>query len=635
MIKLTIAGKEMLLGKSTALTFEVLSDFLNFEELEGTWSYTFNLPAEGENLLVWKMPHFPESSYFPWPEEEFELEYMGLTLFTGSALLKKADRKHLKVFCQAAVSPLGKHANTHIKNLVSGNYTFLTTDVAQLHTHYADHAEVCFPPIAIDGRLFNMHDGSTYTGDVVPCFKLKYIIDELFTQLGYSVSWAFDVASKGLDEVFITNAQQWKPAEGATSPLTMHFPNLSLKNFHRSLRVSFALFPVFDHLSKKLTVYWLGDIVDKLPEIDLTDRAVPVPETEDDAYEGVTFSLVDDGLEDTHLNEMPDSLEGYNILAPVATYADLPDPAGLSVDDAALVEDEGKYYFVMADPTRAWKYLGEARYEHVEGEGKLKLESHFYPAFYNDYYYEKSVGLKIEASANNKVKLYMGSYVDNVEVGDEVQFKFSSDYDEEAWFEVIAKQDTTQTYWVELDTDYLTDFGSLSRAGGQAGVVIPATLNEIIIRRAKIPHISIKSGVDFPYHVPASSSRLGFIWLKDKEYFPNQPYAAVWFGMGSITIGASTISVPITASAAKTAHPFCLTWEGSAGLVAYWWPQLLDFIGRAKKVTHQIDLSPSELSRIGPDKPFVVDGNSFFPRRIKISFSQSGNGLAKIETWRG
>lgn len=132
-----------------------------------------------------------------------------------------------------------------------------------------------------DGTIQLNQDGFKNRNTIIPQLKLKWVLQQLFSLLGYELSGTFladsDIQKLLILSLFATDKQ----AETTTLPFNVHssvityanhLPGITLADFLQSLIDEFAIGIEFNSLTKKAELFFVNEVFDSSEILDLSDR---------------------------------------------------------------------------------------------------------------------------------------------------------------------------------------------------------------------------------------------------------------------------------------------------------------------------------------------------------------------------
>lgn len=217
----------------------------------------------------------------------------------------------------------------------------------------------------------------------VPFFKLKYVLQKIFTENGYTVVGSF-IDTTDFDDLVIFNNYG---IENYVSYIDInrsifprnHLPKMEIKEFLKAVFGLFNIYPVFSGTNTVQLVYRKQAIINRniLSLNEVCSNKFTATSEGDTTESGYKLNYTWDS-NDGYYNDRIKDLKDKNLVATVATFADLAtlsliDP--LTTDDIAYVIADNLYYRVanaLVIPI-LWDAYAEKLDEYTEGKGERSV----------------------------------------------------------------------------------------------------------------------------------------------------------------------------------------------------------------------------------------------------------------------
>lgn len=279
MLDIRIDGEPADLTPATTLTLERFNPLFDFEALQGSRVYGFDLPNTPTNRRLLGYFYQDQVGY---QSRKFRCEkYMnGQLIEQGFVMIHEAKAEGFSLFFTKNLGQIfGDYQNLMLSQLGLGTDAIAPVAAAN---HLTDR--YCFPTIqndsfygnvAVSGftGLMNEYSGSAYLANArVPMPFLKWVFQQFGNLTGWSFSGQFwqdpDLARLILFNLFSLDGQTVINSNN-------HLPNMTLPQLVIDLRKLFNLYVEFDTQQKICTMDFCNDILASNVVVDWTDKARP------------------------------------------------------------------------------------------------------------------------------------------------------------------------------------------------------------------------------------------------------------------------------------------------------------------------------------------------------------------------
>lgn len=228
----------------------------------------------------------------------------------------------------------------------------------------------------------------------VPFFRIKFLVEKIFTDLGYAVTGEF-LSSSDFDNLVLFNnysIERYSPFEFTIftsfdentliNPAN-HVPDMLVDEFLKSILPGLGIFPVFTDDKNVVLVYHNNNIQHAgMANCDdvLTDNFESNFIDGGARQDGYKLTLATDE-DDSYYSERVKDISIKTLVSRVATRADLDDitSGSLTTDNMVYVQAENMYYVVAdatADPM-LWDAFAEELGEYITGAGEKQVDIKF------------------------------------------------------------------------------------------------------------------------------------------------------------------------------------------------------------------------------------------------------------------
>ena len=556
--RLLIEGNALELFVGQTLSIKKKSGLLNFEVIEPTISFPFDLPYTPANIRAFgHIDQLASTRKFA-KEYEAQLEVDGLLLYVGKFVLEKVIPKtQFSGYFKADAGSISTQGETsildfleeqvslnHYSDAYSNHYASLESDFVFPKINYRTERSIFHNfPYAIAANSFNR---------LCLCVKISYVLKKLVEGLGFAPVLLIDDYLFN-QAIFIGSKVLTSTPAGAFSLAVRDYvPDMSVSAFLRSIRATFGIALAFDSRTGKCKIGYLKDILTTTAASDWTAKAAPHPELE----------RMGDGSGGTFAFDSFEKLEEEKI-APVDKKLALPS-AIENEGKLCLVRWENQYYKAMVQTTSlesnvyVWEPFAPALDPLTFTDIDFEVKTDFAPlpnSFSFVYTYSKA---KIIDNGSGKVRITgLGR-----DFPEEVVIRITS---------VRALGDTWQA---------------------------TANRSSNYIDLPFLDFIEEESGVEFEWLVSNNNELLpdARLDLQDK------PMISLWHG------NAYANASGIAADGSAQLSP-ALRWED--GLVSAQFTEFLELLQFGKQITHKARLKLIDLINFDPFEKIMIDGNVF------------------------
>lgn len=252
----------------------------------------------------------------------------------------------------------------------------------------------------VNSYVSNEYENPDSYGDkFTPCFTLKYIIKNLFSELGYTLSGAVleDDFFKSLIlyNNTLLNVSRYKGTSRVAGdhepPIVIdpvqHMPKVSCGSFISNITKRVGYTFVFNTVAKTVEIFKLNDVETLTKVLNITERSsVDYTIAPQERKSGAYITLADPKNDSEATSTFVRSSK-YAPVAVVDTAASLPtDTSVIGSDDIAFVEDVFQYYRATVSGTVTWSYEATLIDELKAGNEEIKVQSDFVPISVTNYY---------------------------------------------------------------------------------------------------------------------------------------------------------------------------------------------------------------------------------------------------------
>lgn len=567
-IKLVIEGQAVQLVPGQEIRLKIKSGLLNFEVIEPTISYPFDLPYTDANRRAFGHIDQVASTRKFSKEYDAQLEVDGLLLNTGKFVLEKvvpydgfsgyfkADAGIISSRKEESVLNFLDEVLTlsHYSDAYSGQYDGLDSDFVFPKLNYRTEKSLFHNyPYATTANTFNR---------LCLCVKIKYVLTKVLEGLGFEAVYLID------DYLFnqaIFIGRQFlssTPTNNVQLAVRDFVPDMTVSAFLRSVKAMFGIALSFNSRTGKCKIGYLKDILSSTDVVDWTAKASPRPTIEQSKSQGSgTFSF----------GYAPEA--GEEQIEPVITKNDLP-IAFEHQEKVCLVLRENQYYKAQAfeSPAGTTQYAWQVAYpallsQELEGLGK-DVHCDFVPLPNSFRYIYHYTDAKIIDNGNGKVR------ITNLGRG-----------------------------FPEQPTIRLTNVRNL-------GTEWQATTNResFHIDLPFLDYVEDESNVEFEWQVGDNNEPLPDVQLELQQH----PMVSLWHGLQGIS---SPFRYAASSGYALVANfklsPTALRWEADGGLLANQFADFITLMQHGKQVAHKTRLTLVDLLNFDPFRKVRIDGNEF------------------------
>ena len=424
MLSLKVNEQNVDLGDDFSFTMNLKSPMFNDI---GNYSYPFRIPATPRNAIILEFAHRLENTADPFIERQARFEWNGITLFSGMARLKTAGSEAYEgTIFDSSGDFYYQLKNRSLQHLDMGEMVFDSENDAiaylssTLNKYYPDAPVACpqiqnknyFDPAVMNteleyynyeypGNEFRLFTVNTNERTViVPMLYLRYILDKLFTGLGYSLEDHFFTSHPDFNRLAVYNSTSCNNAGYTTPPrvpkdyaishliFNNHVPRIGINEFLKSLEDYFALAMFVDNITRKVRILSLDEILKAGAYTEFSSGLISSSVEYEDSPAGylLSMSLDPDDQASSILTGYEDLIMGA-YAGSVADLASLPVwPLG-EIGSVYWVEDQTDFYQMGQD--KIWavtSMMSLLRTRFLFRNGQQKLETRFSPVYYDHVY---------------------------------------------------------------------------------------------------------------------------------------------------------------------------------------------------------------------------------------------------------
>ncbi|MGB0521436.1 MAG: hypothetical protein ACPGJS_00680 [Flammeovirgaceae bacterium] len=571
-IRLLIDGQAVQLAPKQQIRLKLKSGLLNFEVIEPTVSYPFDLPYTDANRRAFGHIDQVASTRKFAQEYEAQLEVDGLLLNTGKFVLEKVipyDRFSGYFKADAGTISSRKEESilhfldevlsfNHYTDAYSAQYDALDSDFVFPKLNYRTESSLFHNyPFAVTANAFNR---------LCLCVKLKYVLTKVLEGLDFEPVYLVDDylfnQAIFIGKRFLSST----PAGAFTLAVRDYVPDMTVSAFLRSIKAMFGIALSFNSRTGKCKIGYLKDILSATNALDWTDRAVPRPEIEEPESQGSgTFSF---GYA-AEANEEQ--------LTPVVTAQDLPD-AFENLDKVCLVLRENQYYKASTynTPSETSSYGWQVAYpallnQEVEGIGKA-VSCDFVPLPNSFQFIYKYTEAKIVDNGNGKVRIT----------------GLGRNFPEQPLIRITNVRSLGNEW--QATTNRQANF-----------IDLPF-----------LDYEQDENNVEFEWQFGDNNELLPDVQLELQQ----QPLVSLWHGVHNYRY-ASAAGYSLTASFQLS--PTALRWEQNGGLIADQFSDFIELLQNGKQVTHQVWLKLVEVLNFDSFRKVRIDGSEFVVGEVELN----------------
>lgn len=421
MLTLIINEQPVDLGDDFSFTMNLKSPLFNET---GNYSYPFRLPATSRNAILLGFPHRAENTLDPFVERPARFEWNGITLFSGTALLKSAASGYYEgTIFEGSGDFYYQLKNRHLQQIDMGEKAFSTEAQAISYltgtlTQYYPQVPVACPQIEnksyfdppVTGTEL-MYYNYVYPGSVlrlttlntnqrtviVPMLYLRYVLDKLFAGLGYALDDRVFSSHPDLNRLALYNSTSCNNAGNTTPPrvpadyaitrliFNYHIPRIKINDFLNGLQDYFALAMFVNNTTRVVRLLSLDEIVSSQAFTEFSDNLILSSVDYQEQPSGYHLSISPDPDDQTlgPYIEIEDKLMAL-YAGSVAKLSDLPVwPVG-EIGSIYWVEDQNSYY--QMNSAKNWiinQVLSVLMTRFLFRSGEQKLETKFSPVWFD------------------------------------------------------------------------------------------------------------------------------------------------------------------------------------------------------------------------------------------------------------
>lgn len=658
MISLRKDGQEIKLYPDTVIDLEIECDILNFDEVEGTFTFPFTVPndSEGNNRRILGFPDIVESRSFHKTKqlEGWELCFGGNVLYKGTLVVEDQNERSFELVFYTGASQISEFSDKKIKDIISHVIEHGLSPEDFKAKYYGKDGEFVFPWLFFrdypwNRRVYERNLPINYEEPNSPQFKLWYVLEKLFLDIN------FPLRDKGLlrssvfrNIIVFSNAttvyrvlRNQIVGDKDRLFLKNYMPDITFKDFIQSLRYLFGFVFIFSQQERECSVKLIKDIINDTFAIDWTKKTTTDRRIKDESYNPIVFRF--DFLENyAREGENPDfeELEQYSKLPTVVNLSDLGTPEDF--DATAMVLSENSWYWVNFEksdrnrPSRPgtedvkWEKFSDAvfPFHEIDKNGK-EFASKVVPMRRDDAFVR---GLRNVNIRNNNGKIRISynattiyrprqdvrdglrrlSYgarpsgdivapIIPVQTGDYVMV-ISPDSVEKVWAICTASKvdGTLNQNWADIDLTYQEDTDGA----------------EILVRE------------DLGMQLPDWSG------LQSATRSTAPPYLLLYHGFQPNNANTSTYpyaSPDNYNSLKQRIGDLALRWNGRDGLIEHFWTEFLSLRKTHKVIVFQIQLDFMDIFNFDPTKKVIIRGNTYLVKKISVPLRMDGIGIAEVE----
>lgn len=632
MIALHIEGQQAVLLPKASISFEVYSNLLDLDFLNGAKSLSFSLPALPNAHIFGHPESLPNASHDLFKEKKATLNFAGEPIFTGVFKMSEANNKLYKGHFKFDLSEIVAFRDSSIRDLLGDTkHTFASQELDTLINYIDVSSNIVFPPVKMNDNIYNKWFFSFYVeptdakkGTFIPFLKLKWVLELLLNKIGYRIlNTDWTSTAPDFDKITIWNnaelncelTTEYRQLEVGGSftgisyfeeyaitrtklpvafELKEHVPNMTLGNFINGIRKLFGIIPVFDFKFKTVKLLFLKDILDQEDYIDWTDKADPNYDIEANDYKGITFAFKRDD-KDKRIKEQPKEAD-YERLGDVANLQELNLTLVSSKFGAVrFVKSENKFYrlgIYEGAWLPSWMELHDNILDYSQDGGGQKYETLFSP---------------VPKSSILQFKGENGQIREGDDAGSLI-LKHQNIFNDTNGSVILTKsQYHRKNFLVNIlqnAPDYIK-LGQLSYVQDEDGVawtrLRPTSMPLLEFETPETRPFQSQFNVDFAprlflYHglQEQSDNPITFPYASSDAYAPK----------GTII------------------SDFGLHWEGERGLLAYFFSKFLQIKKYGHYISYRLRLSINDLKNLDVLKKIRIREVSYFIKEIKAKISK-------------
>jgi hypothetical protein len=414
MLSLKINGTPVDLPSDFSFTMNLKSPLFGDT---GSYSYPFRIPATPRNKIILKFPHREAGTNDPFIYLPAVFEWNGITLFSGNARLKAVNSNYYEgaVF-DANGNFYFELRNRKLNSVDMGGMSF--ADEAAAIEYFSNTPRGYYPTYPITFPLFNnpeyfdppteleelkfynyqYHNNPAFfqllttngleRTVMIPMLYLKYVINKLFENLGYSLNDQMFSTHADFNRLVLFNQTNCNNA-GNNVPVRVpldyrvtelvfnyHVPRVLINDFLTGLQQYFGFGMFVNSVSQTVKFIPLKNIILATDYVEFSKNITSVGKEYEARPGGYLLTMA---IEDDYLKEIRDIDERTMQLfgGSVPSYVDLPVYPFAAIGAIYFVEDTGIYYKLL--PTKIWQSTSGVYLltERMFGNGNEKIETSF------------------------------------------------------------------------------------------------------------------------------------------------------------------------------------------------------------------------------------------------------------------
>lgn len=625
---------ELLPGSS--IRVEEKNDILNFDAIEPTYTWPFRLPT-APNSAVLGFPNQLSNNQnalrdFP----DWELTLNGNTWRKGILSVESANDEFIEATFKARAGVLSQYKDRPIAELIDVTHTFPSSDPADLESYNSSlNSPVIFPVIHFWGHhtLYNNNFTGSLKGEyLLPVFRLKYILREIFKALGvefhdYISSHDNDFSNmvifhnRRLDTLYDIRANPGSvPPKVPLVPTTMkvqdYLPPISLGDLIKSVRILTCSVADMDSEKRVFKMMSFNRLIKQKP-IDLSDKIQSEYEVQRPNVRAFKLQFDNNNSDQFFHTEQPTG----NYRGEVANESDLVTVNSPQTDDYVFVKLENLYFKYIYDTIAKEHYwvTYQTPFHSNDVKDGESITSKLLPVHksrYLDFFpvlgstVLKQKKYSISSSGGSPAKVRISPIPSPATISEKIKLiEVSEDeqYSEQKWYD-ITEVNGSQGY-IEINLDYVVDADT-----------------KVILRKTHDFYFPVVGGdVSYPEH-----------GLENRDLGAR---VAVYHGMqeeiSSNKLNAMMLSDPLNNKSTAVAN-HAIRFVQSRSIYGFVWRRMRSWMINTSLMVGELKLNAQDISEANLLKGVYLNiGAKCIFRKIKVSLQSNGSNLHNFEGYKG
>lgn len=384
----------------------------------GTHSYSFSLSATEKNKQVLGYPSRLSRKSLNNTEFSCSVFFEGVLIIEGKLSVSDSNHNIIECYLKAGNGEVfSEFKKKKLTDLVLGGQRTLGTSFSDVIAYYedvitgtSDDYDFAIFPIRnesfYDGTNFETYHQSdikyinyynngfvispTMPESHVPFPYLGYVIDQIFSEHGFTIDKNLYRSDPDLKKLVIYNTYSWDSWETAGGgvynrgpslniDLSKNVPDVNINDFLKNLTKLFAIGIFPEIVNRKVTIKRYKDIILDHTYTDWSKDVFPIYNVSDEVLDGYELRFKADN-QDEYYEQYVFEIDNYNLKDPVSTLLQLPS-SGNENNDIRLVREYNAFYvWDIQDPYSPlglWRFLCFNLVNYKSGEGEFENETDF------------------------------------------------------------------------------------------------------------------------------------------------------------------------------------------------------------------------------------------------------------------